>query len=66
MQTNTMPLPSSHGHRYQKLQVEAIKGWQEFISSLEKEMPTSKAKMSFLLKAKDDVVAKLVRVINQL
>jgi hypothetical protein len=52
MQTNTMPLPSNHSHCYQDLQVEAIKGWQEFISSLEKEMPTSEVKMSFLLKAK--------------
>lgn len=41
MQTNTMPLPSSCGHRSQELQVVAIKGWQKFISFLEKEMPIS-------------------------
>jgi hypothetical protein len=45
-----MLLPSSHGHHYQELQVEAIKGWQVFISSLDKELPTSKDEMSFLLK----------------
>ncbi len=66
MQTNTMPLPSSCGHRSQALQVVAIKGWQKFISFLEKEMPISEAEMSIISKAKDDVVAKLVRVVNQL
>lgn len=59
-----MPLPSSHGHRSQE-QVEAIKELQEYLFVLEKEMLALEAKISSLVKAKDDAIVELVKVVDQ-
>jgi hypothetical protein len=59
-----MPLPSSHGHHFQE-QVEAIKKLQEYLFVLEREMLALKAKISSIVKVKDDATVELVKVVNQ-
>lgn len=54
---NAMPLPFSHGHHFQE-QVEALNDWQWYLHILEKEILTSKVKVSYLLTVKYDVATK--------
>jgi hypothetical protein len=58
-----MPPPSSHDHHFQK-QAEVIRELEEFLFALEKKMPAFEAKMFSLLKAKEYVVIKFVKVID--
>jgi hypothetical protein len=48
------------------LQVEAIQEWQGYLSALENEVPTLEVEMSFLHKAKDNIVVEFLRVANQM
>ncbi len=65
-QTNAMVQQRNQSHHAHELQlISCITKWQEHTTVLEKDVPTSEDFFSSLSKAKNDVVAKLQRISDQ-